>query len=564
MSEYPLVGLRTATPDFKVPESGDTGRIYGDLLIDGAQTVEGSATFNGVVTFNSTVNINGTNDPRVTNPRALSQAIHMTSASSGSNGIRFPHSTVYDLADTDFSLSFIVAQADYTPGSATWIYYKYEDADNYWGLRINTDGTLQFIAVVGGVTILSITSTAAISADDGTMIQGVFTCSRESSGAAGSGAFFVNGAQLGDAVAITAGTPASISNTGPLYINGTNAVRNESITQGIHPYNRTLTAADVLDLYLNGVAFADKWGSQTAKYASDFSAGTDGWLSPNGGTAISGNNDAIDGEDNWLMLSRAAGLNRMRARKVMPDAVTGKKKFRVSGKIHNQITAANVAYFAIYSEGANTPIGASVVNIAVGSTGTFSVVMELTNGNLEVAPSNSTGTDTVNGNTGDKWYLKDVVATQLGCTLDLEPEGINSSLQCQDSSGNKLHGVLPPDGASLVRPKKEFEIRWTNTWAGTHEAQYIGGVNQDILPKNAYIESIVGTVTGDTIEDIIIGDGSDDDRFVEITTGLAAGTTSFTLANRTDDGTNRKLVVDPDANFTGSIAFVVRGYTLEG
>jgi hypothetical protein len=151
-----------------------------------------------------------------------------------------------------------------------------------------------------------------------------------------------------------------------------------------------------------------------------------------------------------------------------------------------------------------------------------------------------------------------------GATLILEPEGIQPAPgQWLDSSSNNLHALQPATGSSLTRSKRDFTIKWTNTWAGTHEAQYIGGVNQAVLPANCYIESIIGVITGATIEDIIIGDGSDTDRWVAATTGLAAGTVSFTLANRISDGTNYKLVVDPDANFTGSIAFTIRGIILQ-
>jgi hypothetical protein len=137
--------------------------------------------------------------------------------------------------------------------------------------------------------------------------------------------------------------------------------------------------------------------------------------------------------------------------------------------------------------------------------------------------------------------------------------------QIFDSSGNKNHALLPAAGATIIgRPtSQQQQVRWTNAWDGTNELQYIGGVNQAILPANAYIESIVGTVSGATPHDIIIGDGSDTDRYVTITTGLAAGTTSFTLANRTTDGTNLKLTVDPDTNATMSIAWVITYTTLE-
>jgi hypothetical protein len=125
--------------------------------------------------------------------------------------------------------------------------------------------------------------------------------------------------------------------------------------------------------------------------------------------------------------------------------------------------------------------------------------------------------------------------------------------------------MLPASGATVLgKPVSEArQVRWTNTWTGTNELQYIGGVNQAILPSNAYIESIVGTVSGATPHDIIVGDGSDTDRYVTITTGLAAGTTSFTVAARTTDGTNLKLTVDPDTDATMSIAWVITYYRLE-
>jgi hypothetical protein len=44
---------------------------------------------------------------------------------------------------------------------------------------------------------------------------------------------------------------------------------------------------------------------------------------------------------------------------------------------------------------------------------------------------------------------------------------------------------------------------------------------------------------------------------------LATGTTSFTLANRTTDGTNLKLTVDPDTNADMSIAWVITYSLLE-
>jgi hypothetical protein len=162
--------------------------------------------------------------------------------------------------------------------------------------------------------------------------------------------------------------------------------------------------------------------------------------------------------------------------------------------------------------------------------------------------------------------VTDYSIIQVGITSELLASNAQSDTgQIFDTSGNKNHALLPASGATVVgRPVSQTrEVRWTNTWAGTNELQYIGGVNQAILPANAYIESIVGTVSGATPHDIIIGDGSDADRYVTITTGLAAGTTTFTLANRTTDGTNLKLTVDPDTDCSMTIAWVITYYTME-
>jgi len=183
---------------------------------------------------------------------------------------------------------------------------------------------------------------------------------------------------------------------------------------------------------------------------------------------------------------------------------------------------------------------------------------------LQISPCNSSGGLISTVTAGSIYYVKLITMYRAGATLALEPEGIQPAPgQWLDSSSNKLHALQPASGSSLTRYKKTFEVRWTNTWSGTHEAQYIGGVNQAVLPANCYIESIIGVVSGASPQDIIIGDGSDTDRWVELTDGLAAATYSFALANRISYGTNYKLVVDPDTNATMSIAFTIKGIILD-
>src|SRR5690554_5807387 len=109
---------------------------------------------------------------------------------------------------------------------------------------------------------------------------------------------------------------------------------------------------------------------------------------------------------------------------------------------------------------------------------------------------------------GETLAVKNFRSKVLGNTLGLEPETITHT-QWLDSSGHGHHALLPEEGATLLRPKSHGEIRWTNTWKNTHEAQYVGGANQDILPLNAYITDIIGVIEGEAITDIIVGDDSD-------------------------------------------------------
>lgn len=180
-----------------------------------------------------------------------------------------------------------------------------------------------------------------------------------------------------------------------------------------------------------------------------------------------------------------------------------------------------------------------------------------------VGGTNVSGSEfTATGTTPTTWTNSSSLR-RTGATLALESPNIQPSPgQWLDSSTNKLHALQPLTGSSLTLSKRDFQVRGTVTWAGSHELKHITGIDQAVLPPNAYIESIIGVITGATIEDIIIGDGSAGDRFVTLTTGLAAGIVSFAIANHITDGTNYKLTVDPDANFTGSIAFTIKGYII--
>jgi len=218
----------------------------------------------------------------------LSPAVSMTAGEG--TGIVVADGVQVNPGANDFTLALSTLNPDYSPASEQWLYYKYQDANNYWGLRVKTSGLLNFIAVVASATILDIDSTAAIGATDGSLIQPAFSLSRESTGSAGAGIFTVNGVQLGTTVSITAGTPASIDNTGDLYINGTDATRNESFTTEAVIINGALTSGMLFDIYSSG-NFPPAVSSGVSPGGQGFGVGICPLELPSGMSAMSGYDD---------------------------------------------------------------------------------------------------------------------------------------------------------------------------------------------------------------------------------------------------------------------------------
>jgi hypothetical protein len=181
-----------------------------------------------------------------------------------------------------------------------------------------------------------------------------------------------------------------------------------------------------------------------------------------------------------------------------------------------------------------------------------------------IGGANQTGARfVVTGTTPTHWAHSSSLR-QVGACFALHNEGVQPPPgQWFDSSSNKNHALLPLAGACLMRRMKNFEIRWTNSWTNTHEPQNLGGVAQAILATGAFITSIIGVVSGADVQDIVLGDGSTVDRFVTITTDLAAETKVFAIANPISDGTNNQLVVDPDTNATMAIAWTITGLILQ-
>ena len=492
------------------------------------------------------------------NPKAMSQGVAMTVAASGSNGIAVADNGNIDYETGNFFGVISVLLDDYTP-SAEVVLEQKTDGTNGRKFTLQTNGKLRVT-----INTTDYDSTVATGCTDNTNHVFGYSVTRETAAAAGSIIFVVDGVQLGDAVAITAGAPTTINNAVSQYVMGTSATRTAGTINGYVSGNRALTAAEHLALYRNGIAFADRWGSQTNLCMNgELTTDTTGWISSNctinrvDSSSDPGTDSTTAGaSDKWVLKGVDAGA-AARLGYSYPTVIG--KKYQYKTLYYRPSTNVENNGYICARE---SSLGGNVVS-GSGTSFTISNTWTLVTGSFTATTTTTVIAVDIDSATDDVIYLDSLFFKKIGAIFALESEGIQPAPgQWLDSSSNNLHALQPATGSSLTKSKRDFTIKWTNTWAGTHELQYIGGVDQAILPPNCYIDSIIGVIAGGAIEDIIIGDGSDTDRWVTITTGLAAGTIAFTIANAISNGTNYKMTVDPDANFTGSISWTITGKIL--
>jgi len=478
-------------------------------------------------------------------------------SSTSLSGIYVPYNSGCDVGMEDFTIVWRGSMYDWVGVAAWLILDRTGSAGAYtgWGFYLGSNGAIALYLYNGDAGTAY--SLGTINYADNTVHELAITVTRESENAAGTITAYADGYQIGSA-SITAAVVFTLSTASTFYILGSSTTRNRGTAHRVLIFNIALTATEIYNLFCGGVPYEYSEGSNTACYSSDWSASSDF-----SGTrcTVAANIDGVLGVDDTLRAyaSADASANHYLAR---PGTLTVGTYYR--GTFDYYIPSANTHVTGVR-------VGNSAVEYAHTTQGSWVTgaeipVFQYSNGSLIVwmqsgSSTSFTGAGSV---TDDLVYLKNLVLYPVGVCLFLDSDGIQAEPgQWLDCSINKNHAQHPTSYSKTLVKKRDFEIRWINSWSGTHEAQYIGGINKNILPENAYITQIIGVVSGSTVQDIVIGDGSDVDRFVAITTGLAVGTVLFAIASPTSDGTNRKLVVDPDTNATMTIAFTIRGVILE-
>jgi len=346
------------------------------------------------------------------NPLARAQGVNMTAAASGSTGITVADSVHLDQGTRAFILSCKRNLASYVV--AAILMEKHDDTTGY---RLSTVVTTGYLKLEINDTVY--TSSAAPVITGGTEHE--FTVTVSPGATDTTVTFYCDGIIVGTAQ--TATNETTTDNAVSFYAMGTDAIRTAGIDKGNLIYNRALTAAQVLDLYRNGVDFADKWGSQTERISNGtFDSDLTGW-STSAGWAW----QTDGGGGGWL---RHTAGNTVAETYSDGNLFTIGKRYRLSLEIGGR----TAGYCSIHmgsgnSQGALSSNGSYVFeNINIG-----------TNGFLYLYPS-----------TDFDGYIDNVFVKEIGATLALEGEGIQIG-KWYDSSSNNLDASYPAAGSSLIR-----------------------------------------------------------------------------------------------------------------
>ncbi len=223
------------------------------------------------------------------------QAVNLTAAASGSSGITVADNDNIDFDTSSFFVHLKCLLPDWTSSDPQWLLTKVWSGAVGIGAFIEaTTGKLVFYYNAVAAT----KSTAGLGFTDGTTHALKVVIVRETASVAGSVTLYADAINVGSSV-ISAGSPGTVSNALALYLMGNDTVRTASTVMEVIFGNHALTAAEVLDLYRNGVAESDKDGSQTAQTSGTLVVGKryriNDWITTDDFTNVGGAN--VDGTE---------------------------------------------------------------------------------------------------------------------------------------------------------------------------------------------------------------------------------------------------------------------------
>ena len=448
--------------------------------------------------------------------RLPDQAVNMTAAASGSSGITVADNDNIDFGTGNFTLVWRGSLPDWTPAVNLYLFNKFTAGDHGYDSFIDTSGKIN-LQCDYGATFATYTSITCPPLTDNTNHILIISVIRETSVILGSVSFYIDGILFETITKSTSSTPGNVNNSLALYIMGDNLTRTAGTCSFAATYNRALTAAEVLDLYRNGISYSDKWGSQTSLVTGDnstFASDTGFWTKSVAGITIT----------SGVCRYNAVGTNEA----LYANFTVIGTKYRVTYTLSGYSTGA--IFVASNGGGGSCP--------SHSGNGTYVDEFVATSIYLMVY---SLGTTTVD--------IDNITIHKVGATLALEPEGIQND-KWYDSSSNALNATYPTAGWSLTRyihkPQDVYAygVKWDTSQSSPilTKGIVVNGVfiptNYTSYPIQSQMKRCVKSPLGAKVYNL----SSTNSIYKEnLTTPLRSGTATSTSAGK---------LVDTEADFT--------------
>jgi hypothetical protein len=489
--------------------------------VTGASTFTGAATFNGAATLNGNTTLgDAQTDTATINSQLTARQGEFPSAvrAAASNYA----AVMFDGATTSTRItSTLTGQAIGTGDFSIWCRFKisqttakavfsvFEDSNNYFGLTTSS-GPYGLDKTIGGVA-----SNATITGFSGAAFAGQivdFVLVRS----AGVFSVYVNGSAY--ALSNTTGN-ISLSAAANLRVGGyfvASQVFDKEVYRFV-VFNRALSAADVVEVGTTGVNPADQWGTQTAAYTSDFSAGTNGWAGVRGTAA--GNVDGISGVDNTLRLTvdSTASNSHYLVNGTVPGLLAS-KRYRVAFDYF--ITAANATMNGLQLWQLSPQLTITTIQSVTGAWTSITPVEFVSRDTRLDVLGAAAGNVSFTGNGTDTLYIVNMVLTRIGAIVDLDFT-VGAGYQSTDRTTNNLHGTLF-NGVEFTVPTRMAVLYATTNTNGNQ--QMLGTL---AIPTNAIIEDIIVNSTGSAT--VSVGNASAGTQIVN-GASVVSGRQKLTLA----------------------------------
>lgn len=263
-------------------------------------------------------------------------------------------------------------------------------------------------------------------------------------------------------------------------------------------FNNALTQAEIIEILATGIPQRFKWGTYTALYTADWSAGVDSWSGFSATVAnVASVSDGATTKNNVLSITCTGGSADHRALRV--DTPSGGKSYRIKGYAYIPSTNLVAVKYKIAGSGGGTTLqSAASASTWTAFDVTFTQSVSSMTSYAIFYLCNSAGTTTLSADT-ELMYLADLTITAVGCYQDPDLT-VGCGYQFHDRSSNKLHvggsySSSGPAGWAHKFPKISGKLVKTGlVTTGTSLNPGTGGT-YGTLPPNAIITDIIVTRT---------------------------------------------------------------------